>query len=225
MTLSTRNTAIAGVALLILVVGAFVAGNVVGDDASEVESLEAELSEVQGDLDDVSSSLRQVEDELDATREERDNLTDQLSAEQNLSGEAPVATDGGQIPDADYVIGAAGNVGEYTMDPALAKASTQDGVTRWVATIVVKNNGSEPAELFCGDYGAELIDSRGRTYGAKSVVAVEGSANCGDAIQPGLTIDDYKMEFSLPADAEPAVLELSGGEYGEGPYKSWAVTE
>lgn len=224
MTLSTRNVAIAGVALLILIVGAFVVGNVVGDDASEVESLEAELSGVQEELDGASSSLRQVEGELESTREERDNLADQLSAEQNLSGEAPVAA-GGDVPDADYVIGAAGNVGEFTMDPALAKASTQDGVTRWVATIVVKNNGSEPAELFCGDYGAEVIDSQGRTYGAKSVVAVEGSANCGDAIQPGLTIDNYKMEFSLPADAKPAVLELSGGDYGEGPYKSWAVNE
>lgn len=225
--MSNRNLAIAALAALLVLVGAFVAGTVVGDDSSEVESLQGDLSDVSLELDDASAQLREVEDELDSISEEKDNLADQLAAEQDLNGELPATDVGGEVPEADYVMGAAGTVGEFTMEPSLAEESASEGVVRWVATITVKNNGSEPAELFCGDSGAELVDSLGRSYGAKSVISFSegGSANCGDAVQPGLTIDNFKMEFSLPADAKPALLELSAGEYGEGPTKSWAVGE
>jgi hypothetical protein len=225
MSISNRTAALIALAALLAIAGAFVAGTVVGDDSGEVDSLKDELGRVQSELDEEAGQRDEAEAEADSLGEENENLANQLAAEQDLSGELPSTAATGEAPAADYVLGAAGIVGDFAIEPSLDMTSSSDGVSRWVATITVKNNGSSPAELFCGDSGAELIDSLGRSYDGKSVIFREGSANCGDAVQPGLTIDDYKMEFSLPADAEPAVLELSVGQFGEGPTKSWAVSE
>ncbi len=225
MSISSRTAALVALVALLAIAGAFVAGTVVGDDSGEVGSLKDELAGVQFELDEEASQRDEAEAEADSLDEENENLANQLAAEQDLNGELPSPAATGEAPGGDYVLGAAGIVGDFTMEPSLDLTSTTDGVARWVATITAKNNGANPAELFCGDSGAELVDSLGRTYDGKSVLFREGSANCGDALQPGLTIDDYKMEFSLPADGEPALLELSSGEYGEGPTKGWAVSE
>jgi hypothetical protein len=223
MSTSNRKLALMALGGLLIVCGAFVAGTLVADDSSEVESLKSELGDARAELDEEASLLEAVESESETAEEERDNVADQLAAEQDLNGASPIPVAVGSAPKGDYVIGAAGTVGEFTMEPTLEEVSSSEGEARWVATITVKNNGSGPAELFCGDSGAALIDSSSRTYGAGAVVVYEGSANCGDAIQPGLTIDNFKMEFKLPSDAEPALLELSAGEYGEGPTKGWTV--
>lgn len=208
---------------LVLIAGAFVAGNVSGDDSDEVSKLRDEVAKLDGNLADAEDELDFVEEELDLTSEQKANLASQLKAERDLSGELDEFTEGmGSAPDADYVANAAGTVGEFVMRPSLERGATSEDETTWLATIEVKNNGSSPAEIFCGSSGATLIDSTNRTYEGESVLA-EDTANCGSSLQPGLTADNYVLEFTLPSDAKPAVIEISGGEYGEGPTKSWAV--
>jgi hypothetical protein len=215
--------AIAVVAIVLLVAGAFVAGNVIGDDSSEVSDLEEQVSDLEGNLSEAEDERDFTEEELEITSERKQNLANQLKAEQNLSGDVEELTESsGSAPEADYLAGVAGIVGQYTMKPLVEKGTTSGDETTWLATIEVKNNGSSPAEIFCGGSEATLIDTQGRSYEGEGVLS-GSSANCGNAIGPGLTVDNYIIEFTLPTGAEAALIEIAGGEYGDGPFRSWAV--
>lgn len=208
---------------LLLLGGSFVAGNVLGDDSSEVSDLKDEVSSLSADLDDAESDLNFVEEELDLNEEQKRNLANQIKAEENLSGDVEEIVSGsGSAPEADYLPGVAGTVGDLVIKPSLELEASSEEEATWYATFEVKNNGSNPVELFCGGSEATLVDAAGRNYEGEGVLA-SNTANCGNAIQPGLTIDNYVVEFTTPADAEPALIEVAGGEYGEGPTKSWGV--
>ena len=108
-------------------------------------------------------------------------------------------------------LGQAKTVDSLSITPtALTKVSDNGSQATWHAIISVKDNGSTSADVFCGDAGASLDDSQGRTYDGTSVVG-ESSANCGDNIQPGLTGSPYVMEFKLPTGAKPSGAEPVGG--------------
>lgn len=213
-------TALIGLALLI---GAFVAGNVLGDDSSEVSDLEQQVAQLSDELSEAESELDFVEEELDLTAEQKENFASQLKAEESLSGDADELVEGeGSAPDADYLAGVAGTVGEFVMKPSTERGSSSGEEATWLVTIEAKNNGSQPAEIFCTGSEVTLVDSVGRSYEGEGVIA-GNTANCGSSLQPGLTIDNYVIEFTLPAEAQPALIEIAAGEYGEGPVKSWAV--
>ena len=204
-------------------VGAFVAGNLLGDDSGEVSDLKRQVAQLSDDLSNAESELDFVEEELDLTSEQKENLSNQLKAEKDLNGEVDELVKGaGSAPDADYLADVAGTVGQFVMKPTLEEGSSSEEATTWLVTIEAKNNGSRPVDIFCGGSEVTLVDSQNRSYDGEAVLA-EDTANCGDSLQPGLTIDNYVIEFTLPGDAEPELIEISGGEYGEGPTKSWAV--
>jgi hypothetical protein len=208
---------------VLLLAGAFVAGNVVGDDSDEVDDLNDQVANLSNELSSSESDLEYVREELNLSDEQKRNLASQLKAEQDLSGNVDeIAGGSGSAPESDYLAGVAGPIAEYVMRPSVELESSSEDEARWVATIEAKNNGSEPAELFCGGNGVTLVDSDGRSYEGEAVLASD-TANCGASLQPGLTIDNYENEFTLPIGAEPASIEISAGEFGEGPTKSWAV--
>lgn len=218
-----RRIAIAAAVIVVLIAGAFVAGNLIGDDSGEVSELEDRVANLETNLSNAEAQRDSVEEELELTSERKQNLANQLKAEKDLSGDIEQLTESsGSAPEADYLAGVAGSVGQYVMRPVVHESSSSGEETTWLATIEVKNNGSSPAEVFCGGSEATLIDTQGRSYEGEGVL--NGStANCGNAIGPGLTVDNYVVEFTLPSSADPALIEIAGGEFGEGPYRSWAV--
>jgi uncharacterized protein affecting Mg2+/Co2+ transport len=91
----------------------------------------------------------------------------------------------------------------------------------WRAAITVKNIGSQPVQVFCGG-DATLTDILGRTYEGKGVIG-EGSEDCGEKLQPGLSGSSYRVEFKTPTNATPATLSLWGdSEYSE-QARAWTV--
>lgn len=208
---------------LLALSGAFFGGLFVGDDSSRVADLEETLAETDEDLGEAEDSLSESRDELGDLQAERDELAAELRAELDFEGEVP-ARGSGSAPEADFVLGQAGEVGPLNMKlVSLEQTGSSGGQATYVATISVKNNSDEPVDPFCAD-GATLIDDQGRTYTGDSLLRT-GTPNCGDPLQPGLTQDGYEMEFKLPADAQPAVLELWGAFdiNDEGDAGSWAV--
>ena len=185
----------------------------------------------------LTSSLSNKDDDLESVRTELSDtggqvtrLRQRLKAEAGISGELPTAQSSGSGPQADYALGEAGIVGDFIFKPtafdqtAFEQTAASGGEATYVATISVKNDTSEPQDPFCGDDGAAVIDELGQRYDGDSV-RVSATPNCGDSLEPGLTADHYQMEFTLPADAKPAVLELWGAVsvVDESDAKAWSV--
>jgi hypothetical protein len=117
----------------------------------------------------------------------------------------------------DYPWGAVGEVDDLAIKPISVE---QDG-DKWTFTLEAKNEGSSPAEPFCGLGSSTLIDGEEREFSGETLLSFEGGGdNCGDALQPGLT-GTYVEEFALPPNAKPVVVYVAA-EYGE-EGKSWAL--
>ncbi len=174
----------------------------------------------------LTSSLSNKDDDLNSLRTELSDSRSQLS---DTEGQ-PTAQSSGSGPEADYALGEAAIVGDFVFKPtafdqtAFEQSGASGGEATYVATIDVKNDTSEPQDPFCGDDGAAVVDEQGQRHDGDSV---RGSAtpNCGDSLQPGVTADNYQMEFTLPADAKPVVLELWGAlsVVDESDAKAWSV--
>jgi hypothetical protein len=181
-------------------------------------------------LSNKNDDLESVRTELSDTRSQLSLLKQRLEAELGISGELPTAQSSGSGPGADYALGEAGIVGEFIFKPtafdqtAFEQTGASGGEATYVATISVKNDTSEPQDPFCGDDGAAVMDELGQRYDGDSV-RVGATSNCGDSLRPGRTADNYQMEFTLPADAKPAVLELWGdlSVVDESDARAWAV--
>ena len=218
---------------VLLVGGAFVGGLFAGDDSARVESLEDEVAAQGADLEEAEDELLETQGEVSDLETAlaqavaaRQRIAGELQAELDFEGELPVEASG-SAPAADFQFGQAGEVGILNMKPTAfeEQGSAGSGAVRWRATISVKNNGTEVVEPFCAD-GATLIDDAGREFTGESVLAIS-SPNCSGELQPGLTIDGFLMDFTLPADATPAVLALWGAYdiNNEGDAATWSLSD
>ena len=138
------------------------------------------------------------------------------TTEQSAASAAP---QGGELK-----VGESGDVGGLfgiTL-VSFAESSSRGGVVKYKATMGVKNLGSEEVDPFCGGSGATLIDDQGRKFEGDAVID-DGTNNCGDPIQPGLSQGKYVIEFKTPPDAKPSQLLLSGDYDHEDEAKSWSV--
>jgi hypothetical protein len=104
---------------------------------------------------------------------------------------------------------------------SFVQSGSGGGVTKYKATVEVKNLGNEEIDPFCGDE-ATLIDEQGRKFKGDASLD-DGSNNCGDSIQPGLSQGNYVMDFKTPPDAKPSQLLLYGDYDYEEEAKSWNV--
>lgn len=83
---------------------------------------------------------------------------------------------------------------------------------------------SGSADVFCGDTGASLTDTQGRSFDGTDPILVDGSSDCGDDVQPGLAQGGYLVDFKLPADAQPATISLwCGIDQDEANAATWPV--
>ena len=213
-----------------LAVGGFAVGYLVADDADDVSSLEDQLAASQDELSDTESELSSaefraagLEDELASSEAKRRELASQLRAQLDFSGELDQQQTGSG-PDTDFALGQPGEVGPYIFVlTGFEQTEDSGGQAVWVATMSAKNNGSEPTDPFCGSDGAAVRDLAGSRYTGDTVLA--GTPNCGDSIQPGLTVDGYQMRFKMPSSAEPAAVEVWGDFFvvDEEDAKTWAV--
>lgn len=205
-------------------IGAAIAG------AAVAIPLTSSLSNKDDDLKSVRTELSDSRSQLSDTEGQVILLRQRLKAELGISGELPTAQSSGSGLQADHALGEAGIVGDFIFRPtafdqtAFEQTGASGGEATYVATISVKNDTSEPQDPFCGDDGAAVIDELGQRYDGDTV-RVSATPNCGDSLEPGLTADNYQMEFILPADAKPAVLELWGAlsVVDESDAKAWSV--
>ena len=180
----------------------------VGDDSSQVDDLNAEVSSrddtivgLEDDVDQAEDELSAAEAEIASVAEERDELQDRLKAELSITTEGSSGPAGSAPVDTDYPFDAAGKLGSLVVKPSSLEASGN----QWIMTFDAKNDGSDPVDPFCGG-GGTLIDSEGRSFTGDAVLA-DSTANCGDSLQPGLTAT-YQLKFNTPAGTEPAAVEL-----------------
>jgi hypothetical protein len=203
-------------------VGGYFAGSETADDSDRVAKLERQVEDLTDQRDEERSRAATAETDAEELRDEVTRLQDRLDAELGLRGEGESRPPAAGSVDADLELGQAGTVGDLILKPtAFVEANSTGDTTSYVATITAKNDGDEPVGPFCGGTGAELEDSAGRTFDGDSVLA-DGTRNCGDDLQPGLSADNYKMKFTLPSDAVPALLRLYD-EFDESVSKTWAV--
>ena len=209
--------------------GAFAVGWVVADDADDVNRLErrvAALTDERDELDQradsAASRAASAEQDAEDANDRADGLEERLAAELELKGDGATTRKAISAPaDADLRLGQAGEVGELVVKPTAFEKSGGSGDTiAYTVTITAKNVGSEPAGPFCGGSGVTLEDDQGRTFDGDSVLG--NTPNCGDDIQPGLTMSGFKMKFKLPASATPALIHIFD-EYDESTSKSWSV--
>jgi hypothetical protein len=169
---------------------------------------------VEDELGGAENQASLYSDEIDELEESTESLEGKLHAERSLNGKTTVAQNSEFETDFDWET--AGTVGYLTMKPVELSQSGD----KWFLTIEAKNEGSEPESPFCGDGGAVLEDAAERTYSGEAVIG-SGSASC-EELQPGLT-DTYKVEFTLPSDAQPAIALLYGDYEQEEEAKAWAL--
>ena len=105
---------------------------------------------------------------------------------------------------------------------SLDEVGPSGGGTKYALSVDVKNDGKQPINPFCGGEEATIVDTAGRQYSGESTLDFN-SPNCGDDIQPGLTKTGYLMEFTLPADAKPALVELVYDIFSDDDPVSWAI--
>jgi outer membrane murein-binding lipoprotein Lpp len=210
--------------------GVFAAGYVLADDTEDVDRLDRQVAALTDERDDLDrrvdaadSRADDAEQEADEANERADELEERLAAELDLKGEGEETQRAlSSPPDADLRLGQAGEVGELIVKPTgFDRSGGGSGTSVYTVTITAKNTGSEPAGPFCGGAGVTLEDDQGRTFDGDSVI-VGNTPNCGDDIQPGLTVSGYKMKFKLPAAARPALIHISD-DYDESTRKSWSI--
>lgn len=220
----SKRLVLGSAAALLLVAVGFGGGYLVADDSDQVSVLQSELASTQDELNDAQNETSELSEELDSTAEDRDSLASKLKAERSISGELPSPDQSIDVSaDADYVLGEAGIVGPTVMRPtSLDEVGPSGGGTKYALSVDVKNDGKQPINPFCGGEEATIVDTAGRQYSGESVLDFS-SPNCGDDIQPGLTKSGYLMEFTLPADAKPALIELVYDIFSDDEPVTWAV--
>jgi hypothetical protein len=237
----TPLIAAAGILLVLVALGAFLGGRA----STQSGALEADLasaraaqqrsddavSDLKVNVTDLGSQVSKVEatnSSLDSKvaglRADKRSLQASVAAANGLNKDSSAAAVSADLPSGTARLGVAAAVGELTLKPtAMTSVSTSTG-TKWTATILAKNNGSDSKDIFCGGSGATLTDSSSRTFDGDSVLG--NTANCGDALQPGLSAT-YMMSFKAPAGAKPLYMTLwddSGEDYdGSETGKTWAA--
>lgn len=212
-------------AIVILAAAAFLIGGAVQDDAERVASLEQEVEELVAARDRETERAQSLADQLDAQDEELAQLELDLARAQEQAPAPPVEETSGALTGLQtHRMGEGANVGQMRIIPkTFERLFTSGGVATYHAVVSVRNNASTSIAPFCGDSGAELVDAKGRTFDPESVID-DTSNNCED-VQPGLTMDNFKVAFKVPASARPRVLRLWGDYDNDAVPEAWRVKE
>ena len=120
-------------------------------------------------------------------------------------------------------IGEAATIGTLVIRPISFVRYRSNGTEAvWRATITVTNNGSTGVTPFCriGEEWASLIDSKERVYEAQHESQFEGSC---ETIEPGLSNNHITVDFKMPADDKPSMLNLWGEAEYESQARAWSV--
>lgn len=212
-----RKMIIVFVLAALAVAAAFFAGAASNDESAKVSGLEDELVRVESDLSDAEGEVSDLESNQEEAENEAETAQEELAIERDFEGSGPQQKAQGEY-ETDYPIGAAGKVGPYIFKPT---DISEEGEGKWVMTIEAKNSGSSPLEPFCGGGESILIDAEGNEYSGDSLLFKDG-ANCGDALQPGLTAK-YLAEFNLPPNAAPVAAYIYGEYELEEEGKTWEL--
>jgi hypothetical protein len=202
---------------MLIAAAAFAAGYIVADDAGKVGALESELAKVEDGREQARSERADVLISEGETAEELQTVEEELAAERSLNGMGETQQKAPGEYETDFDWNSAGTVGYLTMKPVAFEKQGE----KWTLTIEAKNEGKEPEEPFCGSAGGTLIDAEDRNYSGEAVLG-EGSDNCGEALQPGLT-GTYKSEFKVPPGATPVGVALYGDYEQEEEAKTWEL--
>jgi hypothetical protein len=212
----THARFVLGALAVFAIIAAFAIGFFVGDDSAKVSELEDQMASVESELSGEESAVAIAESETEEAEEKAKTAERGLAAERGFKGEGSK-----QAPEQDYETDypweAAGEVGYLLMKPV---GWEQQG-EKWILTVEAKNVGSEPEEPFCGSAGATVVDADNNNYTGEADLG-GGSANCGNALQPGQTLT-YKGEFQIPANAVPVVVALYGDYEQEEEAKQWEL--
>ena len=202
---------------LLLVAGiAGAGGYAIADDSSKVSELHHQVadltasragetkraSQLADQLDESDATISTLEDKLDSAAAEVDARPETKSKTKTTSADDPgLAT--------KLTLGDSAVAGRLTITPtSLVRISSNGDRATHEATVTVRNNTDDDISPFCGDSGAELIDTAGRTFDPEGVIS-ESSNVCED-IQPGLSATNLKFTFQTPSAAKPRVLRLWG---------------
>jgi hypothetical protein len=203
--------------VLAALVGVGLLGFVLGNFSSL--SLRGDLNEVTEQRDNESARAADLARELRALDQEIQSLENRLA---NAQSAGPAKPRNAEEPESLKEIGETHAVGTMEITPTSFSELSADESTKTYQTIVsVKNTGSEGINPFCGDEGG-LVDAAGRTFDPNTDLDYD-SSNCGDDVQPGLTQTDYRLSFTLPAEAKPIILSLWGDFQYEATPKLWNV--
>jgi hypothetical protein len=221
-----RNRTILYVILSAALVGAasFAAGVVTGDDSSRVGLLRSQVRQLDHERDRETARASDLATQLDTQDQDITRLEAELEQAQaggrtKTKSSTPNAARTG--PRARRM-GETAKVGQINVTPTSFNRIGASGDTVTYQLVVsVKNRASDDVTPFCADSGAELIDTQDRKFDPKSVID-DVSNNCED-IQPGLTLGNFKLTFSVPRSAKPKTLRLWGDLDNDAFAQIWRV--
>lgn len=214
---SAHRTLVAWVVALVAIVAAFVIGAASKDESGTVSDLEGQVAHLKSELSNEEAEVSSLESDREAAEEEAETAEEELAVERGFKGSGPKQEAEGEY-ETDYPVGAAGKVGPYIFKPTDISG---DGEGKWTLTVEAKNSGSSPLEPFCGGGESILVDAEGNEYSGEAVL-FKGGANCGDALQPGLTAK-YLVEFHTPPNAVPVAAYVYGDYELEEEGKTWEL--
>lgn len=178
----------------------------------------------------LTPSEAKLRDQRDAARDELEQAKQELDrAQDGLRYAGSLGSSGNE--------GDGGNVttvrrGAYGTDGSLAfkvvgvrpipSFSTYSGTSRpkpggrfYEARVVLRNDGKEKADPFCGGTGANLLDGDDRQFTqVTNAISLRGNATCMSGVAPGFS-NVERLIFELPANATPSSLVLWDKEDGK----------
>ncbi len=95
---------------------------------------------------------------------------------------------------------------EDSLSGDLETITPEEGAKLYVASIAAENLGKLAVSPFCGGGGTVLVDDEGRNFDAQAFISSDSDA-CED-VQPGFSADDIVVYFQIPLDAQPDSLYL-----------------
>jgi hypothetical protein len=223
-----------GIAVAALAIGGtagYFAGHAIGDNSGEINALNGQVASLHSQNSDLQSQNSTLHSQNSDLQSQNSTLQSKNSV---LQSEAAAVAPASSRASSSKSIGAAAAagqiafghgaaVGDLVLTPvSFTKTSSSGQSDTWTLTTTVKNNGSSSVDPFCGDTGASMTDTQGRSYDGQSVLFT-GTPNCGNSVQPGLTTSGYQMKFQVPPGDTPASLDLWGTLENQDSAQTWAT--